>query len=66
MDRELLEPIGRPAPGIEGIVDLYLMPAYDDIEREFLAVEIAMDRLLELATARGHLCWFLSFLPREW
>ena len=31
--RVLLEPIGRSAPGIEGIVDLYLMPAYDDIAR---------------------------------
>jgi hypothetical protein len=30
-DRLLLEPIGRSAPGAEGVVDLYLMPAYDDI-----------------------------------
>jgi hypothetical protein len=29
--RVLLEPIGRSAPGVEGIVDLYLLPAYDDI-----------------------------------
>ena len=29
--RVLLEPIARSAPGAEGIVDLYLMPAYDDI-----------------------------------
>lgn len=29
--RVLLEPVGRSAPGTEGIVDLYLMPAYDDI-----------------------------------
>jgi hypothetical protein len=29
--RIMLEPIGRSAPGAEGIVDLYLMPAYDDI-----------------------------------
>ena len=29
--RILLEPIGRSAPGVEGVVDLYLMPAYDDI-----------------------------------
>jgi len=29
--RVLLEPVGRSAPGVEGIVDLYLMPAYDDI-----------------------------------
>jgi hypothetical protein len=29
--RALLEPIGRSAPGADGIVDLYLMPAYDDI-----------------------------------
>lgn len=29
--RVLLEPVGRSAPGAEGIVDLYLLPAYDDI-----------------------------------
>jgi hypothetical protein len=29
--RVLLEPIGRNAPGAESVVDLYLMPAYDDI-----------------------------------
>jgi hypothetical protein len=27
----LLEPIARSAPGAEGIVDLYRMPAYDDV-----------------------------------
>lgn len=26
-----LEPIGRTAPGVEGVADLYLLPAYDDI-----------------------------------
>jgi hypothetical protein len=31
--RVLLEPIAHSAPGVEGIVDLYLMPAYDDIAR---------------------------------
>ncbi len=31
--RVLLEPIGRSSPGTEGLVDLYLMPAYDDIAR---------------------------------
>jgi hypothetical protein len=31
--RALLEPIARFAPGVEGIVDFYLMPAYDDIAR---------------------------------
>jgi hypothetical protein len=30
-DRVLLEPIGRSATGAEGIVDLYLLPAYDDV-----------------------------------
>ncbi len=30
-DRVLVDPIGRSAPGADGIVDLYLMPAYDDI-----------------------------------
>jgi hypothetical protein len=29
--RVLLEPITRSAPGAEGVVDLYVMPAYDDI-----------------------------------
>jgi hypothetical protein len=29
--RVLLEPIARSAPGAEGVVDLYRMPAYDDI-----------------------------------
>ena len=29
--RALLEPIGRSTPGAAGVVDLYLMPAYDDI-----------------------------------
>src|SRR4051794_17666480 len=29
--RVLVEPIARSAPGTEGLVDLYLLPAYDDI-----------------------------------
>ncbi len=29
--RLLLDPIARSAPGADGIVDLYWMPAYDDI-----------------------------------
>jgi hypothetical protein len=29
--RIMLEPVGRSAPGVNGVVDLYLMPAYDDI-----------------------------------
>lgn len=29
--RILLEPIARSAPGADGVVDIYLMPAYDDI-----------------------------------
>jgi hypothetical protein len=29
--RVLLEPISRSAPGYDGVVDLYLIPAYDDI-----------------------------------
>ena len=29
--RVLLEPVGRSTLGAEGVVDLYLMPAYDDI-----------------------------------
>ncbi|MFT3878945.1 MAG: hypothetical protein QM703_04705 [Gemmatales bacterium] len=27
----ILDPVGRSSPGTEGMVDLYLMPAYDDI-----------------------------------
>ena len=29
--RVMLEPVGSSSPGTEGVVDLYLMPAYDDI-----------------------------------
>ncbi|MBX9583889.1 MAG: hypothetical protein K2X87_26620 [Gemmataceae bacterium] len=29
--RLFLEPVARAAPGAEGLVDLYLMPAYDDV-----------------------------------
>jgi hypothetical protein len=29
----ILDPVGRFAPGTEGVVDLYLLPAYDDIAR---------------------------------
>jgi hypothetical protein len=29
--RVLLEPVGRGGPASEGVVDLYLVPAYDDI-----------------------------------
>jgi len=35
--RALLEPIGRSAPGADGVVDLYLMPAYDDIASIYFA-----------------------------
>lgn len=31
--RALLDPIGRSTPGSDGVVDLYLMPAFDDIAR---------------------------------
>lgn len=34
--RILLEPIARSAPGASGVVDLYLMPAYDDIASLYL------------------------------
>jgi len=33
--RLLLEPIGPSGPGVEGIVDLYQLPAYDDVARLF-------------------------------
>ena len=29
--RVILEPVARSAPGADGVVDLYLLPAYDDI-----------------------------------
>ena len=29
--RAILQPIGRSAPGVAGVVDFYIMPAYDDI-----------------------------------
>jgi hypothetical protein len=29
--RVLVEPVGRSSPGTEGVVDIYLLPAYDDI-----------------------------------
>lgn len=32
----LLEPIARSAPGADGVVDLYLIPAYDDIASFYL------------------------------
>lgn len=34
--RVLLDPIARFAPGADGVVDLYLMPAYDDIASLYL------------------------------
>ena len=33
--RVLLEPVSRRAPGANGVVDLYLMPAYDDVASLF-------------------------------
>src|SRR5438132_915084 len=33
--RIILEPLGRSSLDTEGMVDLYLMPAYDDIARLF-------------------------------
>lgn len=34
--RIYVEPIARSAPGADGVVDLYLMPAYDDIASLYL------------------------------
>ena len=31
LNRVILQPIGADSPGSEGVVDLYRMPAYDDI-----------------------------------
>jgi hypothetical protein len=33
LDRVMFEPIGRSSAEVKGIVDLYLLPAYDDIAR---------------------------------
>jgi len=33
--RVILDPIGHSSPGTEGVVDLYLMPAFDDIASLF-------------------------------
>ncbi len=35
--KAFLEPIARSAPGAEGVVDLYIMPAYDDIASLYFA-----------------------------
>jgi len=35
--RVLMEPITRFAPGADGVIDLYRMPAYDDIARLYRA-----------------------------
>ncbi len=45
----LLEPIAPSAPGAEGVVDLYLMPAYDDIASLYLT----------------HGTWHLHYMFRE-
>ena len=34
--RVLLDPVARFTPGADGVVDLYLMPAYDDIASLYL------------------------------
>ena len=34
--RLLVEPISSAAPGVDGLVEVYLMPAYDDVARLFL------------------------------
>lgn len=36
VNRVLLEPISHAAPGADGVVDLYLLPAYDDIASLYL------------------------------
>jgi hypothetical protein len=35
----MLEPIGPPAPGATPIVDMYLMPAYDDLASLYFSME---------------------------
>ena len=41
----ILDPVGRFAPGTDGVVDLYLLPAYDDIASLYFidgGVEVAL------------------------
>lgn len=33
--RAILDPLARSASGVEGVVDLYLMPAWDDVARVY-------------------------------
>jgi len=50
--RVLLDPVARFAPGSDGVVDLYLMPAYDDIvSLFFVAVEWRMHYTFPRANA---------------
>ncbi len=48
--RVLLEPITRFAPGTDGVVDLYRMPAYDDIASLY---RVAGEWKLDYASAGG-------------
>ncbi|WP_435015953.1 hypothetical protein TA3x_003510 [Tundrisphaera sp. TA3] len=52
--RVILEPISREAVGgIEGVADLYLMPAYDDIVRLYFSDGWKVDYPSEMAARLG-------------
>jgi hypothetical protein len=53
----LLEPIARFTPGSQGVVDLYLMPAYDDVASIYYTngewrLHYLFDRAVSAATLR--------------
>jgi hypothetical protein len=56
--RVLIDPIARQAPGVEGIVDMYLLPAYDDVASLYLMndgwrLHYAFPNSKAVATIRG-------------
>jgi len=61
----LLDPIARSAPGAEGVVDLYVMPAFDDVASLYFydgawQLHYAMPRQPVVATVREALAQPLS------
>ena len=52
--RGLLEPLGLSAHGSEGVVDLYLMPAYDDIAELSIETMIGAFTRMTLPVPRSH------------
>ena len=63
--RVLLDPVARFTPGADGVVDLYLMPAYDDIASLYLVngewrVHYMFSGTPSVATIREAESWPLS------